>query len=171
MESTDYKLLIWEEQFTKYCDYESKCINNINQINDIKNNLNKYLGKQKKDDILFYKSLIDTSHYYLNNSLKIRKKKLLIDMNYLWSKLDERKTMDEVNKSNFMAMIKDYRKISEDIISSKNNNTVLTWVKDDKVESLQELEDEFSEIMNYHIKLIEFFSANVDLERAFYCGK
>ena len=171
MEYTDNKLLIWEEQFTKYSEYEIMCIANINYIGEIKNNLNKYLGKQKKDDILFYKSLIDTSHFYLTNALKIRKIKLLKDMNYLWSKIDERKNMDEVNKSNFMAMIKDYRKISEDIISAKNNNTVLTWVKDDKVENLHELEDEFSEIMNYHIKLIEFFSANVDLEKAFYCGK
>lgn len=171
MESTDQKLLFWEEQFTKYCDYENKCINSISEICEIKNNLNKYLGKQKKDDILFYKSLIETSHFYLVNALKIRKIKLLKDMNYLWGKIDERKVMDEVNKINFMALIKDYRKISEDIIFAKNNNTVLTWVKDDKVESLHELEDEFTEIINYHIKLIEFFYASVELEKAFYCGK
>ena len=171
MDSNDNKLLIWEELFTKYCDYENNCNININFIGEIKNNLNKYLGKQKKDDILFYKSLIETSHFYLINALKIRKIKLLKDMNYLWSKIDERKTMDEVNKSNFMALIKDYRKISEDITSAKNNNTILTWVKDDKIESLYELEEEFTEIMNYHIKLIEFFSASVDLEKAFYCGK
>ena len=58
MESSDNKILIWEEQFNNYCDYETKCNNNINFIGEIKNNLNKYLGKQKKDDILFYKSLI-----------------------------------------------------------------------------------------------------------------
>ena len=134
MELTDNKLLIWEEQFTKYCSYENKCINNINYIGEIKNNLNKFLGKQKKDDVLFYKSLIETSHFYLNNALKIRKIKFLKDMNYLWGKIDERKNMDEVNKSNFMALIKDYRKISEDILSAKSNNTTLIWVKDDKVE-------------------------------------
>lgn len=171
MDNPDNKLLIWEEQFTKYYEYENNCNLNINFIGEIKNNLNKYLGKQKKDDILFYKSLIETSHFYLINALKIRKIKLLKDMNYLWSKIDERKSMDEVNKSNFMALLKDYRKISEDITSAKNNNTILTWVKDDKIESLHELEEEFTEIMNYHIKLIEFFSASVDLEKAFYCGK
>jgi len=171
MDNTDNKLLIWEEQFTRYCEYESNCIKNINFIGEIKNNLNKFLGKQKKDDVLFYKSLIETSHFYLNNALKIRKIKFLKDMNYLWGKIDERKNMDEVNKSNFMALIKDYRKISEDILSAKSNNTTLIWVKDDKVESLHELEEEFTEIMNYHIKLIEFFTASVDLEKAFYCGK
>ena len=171
MESSDNKILIWEEQFNNYCDYETKCNNNINFISEIKNNLNKYLGKQKKDDILFYKSLIDTSHFYLSNALKIRKIKLLKDLNYLWSKIDDRKVMDEVNKSNFIALIKDYRKISEDIMSAKNNNTILTWVKDDNVESLRDLEEEFTEIMNYHIKLIEFFTASTELEKAFYCGK
>ena len=75
------------------------------------------------------------------------------------------------SKTNFMSLIKDYRKIAEDINTARNNNTILTWVKDDKVESLHELEEEFTEIMNYHIKLIEFFSASVDLEKAFYCGK
>jgi len=171
MDDTDSKLLIWEEQFNEYCVYETKCLNNIDSINEIKNNLKKYLGKQKKDDLLFYKSLIETSHFYLVNALKIRKIKLLKDMNYLWAKIDERKNMDEVNKTNFLAMIKDYRKNSEDIMSAKNNNTVLKWVKDDKVESLHELEEEFSEIINYHIKLIKFFSSSVDLEKAFYCGK
>ena len=171
MNITDNMLLIWEEQFTKYCEYEDKCNFNINYIGEIKNNLSKYLGKQKKDDILFYKSLIETSHFYLINALKIRKIKLLTDMNYLWKKIDERKNMSEVNKSNFIAIIKDFRKVSEDILSAKNNNTVLTWVKDDTIENLNGLEDEFTEIMNYHLKIIEFFSASVELEKAFYCGK
>ena len=171
MDSTDNKLLIWEEQFTKYCKYENNCIQNINFIGEIKNNLNKYLGKQKKDDILFYKSLIETSHFYLINALKIRKIKLLKDMNYLWGKIDERKTMDEVNKSNFMALLKDYRKMSEDISQAKKNNTILTWVKDDKIENLQNFENEFKEIIDYHVNLIEFFNSIVELEKTFYCGK
>ena len=33
--------------------------------------------------------------------------------------------MDEVNKSNFMALLKDYRKMSEDISQAKKNNTIL----------------------------------------------
>jgi len=171
MEKTDANILDWEEKFNKYTDFENKINLNINSMNEIKNNLKKLLGNQKKDDIVFYKSIIDNSYFYLVNSLKIRKMKFLKDLNYIWGQIDERKNMDEVNKSNFMALIKDYRKISEDILSAKNNNTVLIWVKDDKVESLHELEEEFTEIMNYHIKLIEFFTASVDLEKAFYCGK
>jgi hypothetical protein len=97
--------------------------------------------------------------------------KFLKDLNFIWSQIDERKQMDEVNKSNFMSLLKDYRKMSEDISQAKKNNTILTWVKDDKVESLQDLENDLNEVMDYHINLIEFFCSIVELEKAFYCGK
>ena len=171
MDNTDKNIINWEEKFNRYCDLETKCIANIAAISEIKNNLKKLLGNQKKDDIVFYKSLIDNSHFYLLSSLKIRKIKFLKDLNYLWAQIDERKQMDEVNKSNFIALIKDYRKMAEDIMQAKKNNTILTWVKDDKVENLQDLENDFHEIMDYHTKLIDFFSSNVELEKAFYCGK
>ena len=143
----------------------------MSAISEIKNNLKKLLGNQKQDDILFYKSLIDNSYFYLSSSLKIRKMKFLKDLNFIWGQIDERKQMDEINKSNFMALLKDYRKMSEDVIQARKNNTILTWVKDDKVENLQGLENDFKEIMEYHIKLIDFFSSSVELEKAFYCGK
>jgi hypothetical protein len=171
MENTDKNILEWEEKFNKYIDLEAKCLANIVSISEIKNNLKKLLGNQKKDDIVFYKAIIDNTHFYLSSSLKIRKTKFLKDLNYLLGQIDERKQMDEVNKSNFTALLKDYRKMAEDIAQAKKNNTILKWVKDDKVENLQDLENDFNEVMEYHIKLIEFFSAGVELEKAFYCGK
>lgn len=171
MENTDKNILEWEEKFNKYTELEIKCITNISSISEIKNNLKKLLGNQKKDDIVFYKAIIDNTHFYLHSSLKIRKIKFLKDLNYLLSQIDERKQIDEVNKSNFAALLKDYRKMAEDIAQAKKNNTILTWVKDDKVENLQDLENDFNEVMEYHIKLIEFFSSSVELEKAFYCGK
>lgn len=171
MENTDKNILEWEEKFNKYTELEGKCIANIVSISEIKNNLKKLLGNQKNDDIVFYKALIDNTYFYLSSSLKIRKIKFLKDLNYLLGQIDERKQIDEVNKSNFVALLKDYRKMAEDIVQAKKNNTSLTWVKDDKVQNLQELEKDFIEVMEYHIKLIEFFSSSVELERAFYCGK
>jgi hypothetical protein len=171
MENTDKTILEWEEKFNKYMEFENICNTNINNIIEIKNNLKKLLGNQKKDDIQFYKSLIDNSYFYLNSSLKIRKIKFLKDLNYIWNMIDERKQMDEINKLNFIALLKDYRKLSEDIINAKKNNTTLTWVKNDMVENLAEIEHDLDEIMEYHIKLIEFFSSSVMIEKAFYCGK
>ena len=83
MDNTDKNIINWEEKFNRYCDLETKCIANIAAISEIKNNLKKLLGNQKKDDIVFYKSLIDNSHFYLLSSLKIRKIKFLKDLNYL----------------------------------------------------------------------------------------
>lgn len=171
MDNIDKNILEWEDKFNKYLDFESRINNNLNAINEIKNNLKKLLGNQKKDDIMFYKSLIDNSNFYLNSSLKIRKMKFLQDLNYIWTLIDERKTMDEVNRLNFLSLLKDFRKLSEDINNAKKNNTILTWVKDDRVENVADIENGLNEIMDYHIKLIEFFCSSVEIDKAFYCGK
>ena len=86
------------------------------------------------------------------------------DLNYIWNQLDNKKIIEDLNKSNFQALLKDYRKMADDINQAKKNNTMLTWVKDDRVESLHEIEKEMEEIMEYHSKLIQFsFSVQVQI--------
>lgn len=171
MNNVEENISKWDTIFTVYLETESQCIILINEISEIKNNLKKLLGLQKPDDIVFYKSLIDNSFFYLTNSLKIRKLKMTKDLNYIWNQLDNKKIIEELNKSNFQALLKDYRKMADDINQAKKNNTMLTWVKDDRVESLHEIEKEMEEIMGYHSKLIQFFHSSVELEKIFYCGK
>jgi hypothetical protein len=93
------------------------------------------------------------------------------DLNYIWTCIDKNKQMDKINKDNFLSLINDYDKMVYNISTAKKNNTILTWVKDDKIESLHDLEKEFHEIMKYHINLIKSFSSSVELEKVFYCGK
>jgi len=171
METADQHISEWEEKFNNYVEKEAQCIANIENITEIKNNFNKLLGNQRKDDVLFYKSIIDNSLFYLNSSLKIKKIKFLKDLNYMWGKIDERKKMDEVTKTNFDFLLKDYRKLYEDILLLKKSNNKLGWVKDERTQDLQELELEITEILNYHIKLIEFFHSSTEIEKAFYYGK
>jgi hypothetical protein len=171
MNNVEENISKWDTIFSIYLDTESQCMILINEISEIKNNLKKLLGLQKPDDIVFYKSLIDNSFFYLTNSLKIRKLKMMKDLNYIWNQLDNKKIIDELNKSNFQSLLKDYRKMADDINQAKKNNTMLTWVKDDRVESLHEIEKEMEEIMDYHSKLILFFHSSVELEKIFYCGK
>jgi hypothetical protein len=140
-------------------------------ISEIKTNLKKLIGNQKKDDIIFYKSLVENSYFYLTNSLKIRKIKFLKDINYVYEMIDQKKSLDELNKSNFSAFLKDYRKIADDINQAKKNSTELTWVKDDKIANLSEIEKDMNEFMDYHLNLINFFHGSVELEKIFYCGK
>jgi hypothetical protein len=103
--------------------------------------------------------------------IKIRKIKILNDLNNIWSRIDERKHMDKINENNFSALIKDYTKLIDDIETAKKNNTTLSWVKNNKIESLYDLEKDMYEILNYHLKLIDFFYLTVELEMTFYCGK
>ena len=171
MNNVEENISKWEDEFNVYIETENKCNALINEISEIKNNLKKLLGTQKADDVVFYKSLIDNSFFYLTNSLKIRKIKMTKDLNHIWNQLDTKKIIDELNKSNFQTLMKDYRKMADDINHAKKNNTALTWVKDDRVESLNEIEKEMDEIMEYHLKLIQFFHSSVELEKIFYCGK
>ena len=163
-------LLSWENYYSTYCEIENACMQSIGSMGEIKNNLTKLLGNQKEDDIIFYKSIIDNSYFYLNSSLKIRKVKFLKDLNSIWKLIDDRKQMDEINKNNFSLLLKDYHKMAEDINFAKKNNTVLKWVKDDKIESLRELENDMSEIMKYHVTLMTYYKKFVDLEKSFYCN-
>lgn len=171
MENFDKYLLEWEDKFNLYCELESRCITNMNSIDEIKINLKKYLGNQKKDDLLFYISIIENSYFYLQNSLKIRQIKFCKDLNLIWQQINDKKIMDEVNKINFMSLLKDFKKLCDDINLAKRNNTILTWVKDDKIESIEQIIKDMEEIMNYHLKLIQFFNSNVELEKVFYCSK
>jgi len=169
MENITRNITIWDKNFIKYCELEKQCLGDLNSISEIKNNLTKLLGNQKKDDIIFYKSMIDNSFFYLTNSLKIKKTKFVKDLNFIWKQINSRQQMDELNKTNFSAMLKDYERMSRDIINAKENNTILTWVKDDKIENLQILEKEFNEIMDYHIDMIDYLYKMVTLEKTFYC--
>ena len=169
MEKITNNIITWDKKFTQYSELEKQCLDDLKSISEIKNNLTKLLGNQKKDDIIFYKSMIDNSYFYLTNSLKIKKTKFVKDLNLIWKQINHRQNIDEINKTNFSAMLKDYEKMSRDIVRAHENNTILTWVKDDKIENLQTLESELHEVMNYHIDMIEYFNKMVILDKNYYC--
>jgi hypothetical protein len=171
MDSVEENITKWDLTFNTYMDIESKCLVLIKNISEIKTNLKKLIGNQKKDDIIFYRSLVENSFFYLTNSLKIRKIKFLKDINYVYNHIDKSKNLEELNKSNFTSFLKDYRKLADDINQARKNSTALTWVKDDQIESLHEIEKDMNEIMSYHLNLINFFFGSVELEKIFYCGK
>jgi len=171
MEQVEENIQNWTNIFDNYIEIEKKSLILLQSINEIKTNLKKLIGNQKKDDIIFYRSLVENSYFYLTNSLKIRKIKFLKDINHIYELLDKKKSLDELNKSNFTAFLKDYRKIADDINQTRKNSTELTWVKDDRIADLKEIEKDTNEIMNYHLNIITFFHDATELEKNFYCGK
>ena len=77
----------------------------------------------------------------------------------------------KIKKSKDKEEMARYQKMADDINYAKQNNTILYWVKDDKVESLQQVEKDMNEILNYHINIIEYFNKFSEMERNFYCGE
>jgi hypothetical protein len=169
MESIENIINSWDKIFKDYQEAELKCSNHINNIMEIKNNLSKLIGNQRKDDILFYKSIIENSYYYLEKSLEVRKLKFIKDLNYIWHKIDDRKTLTELNNSNFATLLKDFKKVVDDMYIAKLNNTSLSWVKDDTIISLEETYKEIDDILHYHLRLIKSFQNSVMNEYSFFC--
>jgi hypothetical protein len=171
MDNIEKNIIEWLDKFNKYIETEANCIINIESIIEVRTNIDKMIHNQRKDDIQFYKSILDNSLYYLNNSLKIKKIKFTKDLNYIWNKIDERKKMDDITKTNFEYLLKDYKKVSEEIAEMKKNNNKLAWIKDETIHDLQEVEHDINGILDYHLKLIEFFHSSIEIEKVFYCGK
>lgn len=164
-------LLNWQNQYIKYCELENLCNININYIINIKNNLINLLGYHEKDDIIFYQSIINNSIFYLSNSLKIRKIKFLKDLNNVWIKInDNNKYNKDLNQLCFQSLLKDYKKISDEINISKKTHKTLYWIKNDKIKNLQEFENLFTEILQYHLKLINSLLILINHEKNFYCN-
>ena len=169
MDNIDNIINKWNKIFKDYQEVVDKCTMYINSILEIKNNLSKLIGIQRKDDINFYKSIIENSYYYLTKSLEIRKLKFIKDLNYIWYKINNCKTLSELNNSNFAILLKDFKKVVNDMYIAKLNNISLSWVKDNTIVSLEERYTEFDNILNYHIRLINTFLNNVINEYNFFC--
>ena len=163
-------IICWKNMFDNYCNIINDCNNSILSIGEIKNNLTKLLGNQKKDDIIFYKSIIDNSYFYLTNSLKIRKSKFIVDLNHILTCINECKQIEGITKSTFSSIIKDYKRMADKINNEIKNNTILKWVKNDRIDSLHELDTNMYEVMNYHIKIISNLYNMIELEKQFYCS-
>lgn len=177
----------WTNTFSDYLNIEIECNKKLAIINNIIVNLNKLLGNQKTDDLIFYISLINNSHYYLTHSLKILKIKFIKDLNGIWNIISseslifsqdsqkssktilEEPRFEVLNKLNFDRMIKEYKKKVDNIIIDKNNNSYnIKWVKNDKYENLSHFDNELNETLEYHTKLINQFKKVIDIETNFY---
>ena len=161
-------IVLWEDNYNEYTVIEKKCIDNINNINEIKNNLTKIFGTQRSDDIIFYKSIIDNSYFYINNSFKIRKNKFVKDLNYIWSQINECVQIDDINKKTFTALLRDFVKKDNDIKIQKQNNTKLKWLKNNDIFNIIDIVNNMSDIMKYHVNSFRCFLQFIELEFTFY---
>lgn len=170
----DAEIVEWLEQFKKYTEVESRCKAGVAELNSIKINLERLIGRQKKDDALFYQSIIENSYFFLENSLRIRRSKFIRDLLAISSLIENYKHIKinpkpvNIDNSSFTAITNDIKDIYEEIERAKRNSSTLSWVKDDQISTLQEIEKDMSEALTYHIILIEYFEKLVIHELNFY---
>lgn len=170
MEKVDENIKKWSEMFDKYIEIESNSTMLLIKINELKNNINKIIGKQNEDDVIFYKSMLDNSYFYLFNSFKIRKIKFQKDITNIFNKIDTSNKFEDINKPNFMLLMKDYRKVVDDYETAKKQSSLLAWIKDEKLNNFNDIENDMLETMNYHITLMTVMNAVIKVEQQYYCG-
>ena len=123
-----------------------KCRNILGKMIRQKNKLNESGDRQKKDDMLFYNSILKDSIYFYKKSLEIRRYKFIKDiseMNQFFNK--DRFPLEDVNTTIFIEILQDYYK---ELLME--NGQDLQWIKDDNLVSLIEWKKDMSFTLNYH---------------------
>jgi hypothetical protein len=164
------KLNEWNNLLDNYFTINNEFNNNINSINNMRNNLIKTLSHQEKDNIIFYQCIIDNSYFYFFNSLKIRQIKFMKDLNKIYFKINENKKIANLTNYDINLMLNDFLQLNDEIIEAKKNNTIFKWIKDDIIENLHDIENNITETLNYHLKLIDALLSYIKLETDFYCN-
>ena len=170
LDSIEDKIDKWNENNKEFLSQVDNAKIKLSEILKIKNNLNKLIGKQNDDDLKFYESIINNSYTFLGKSLQVRLRKALYDYNEIYKLIDNKKGFEILNITNFTSMMNDFSKLCGDVKSAMENNTKLTWVKDDRIESIQQIISETDDAITYHDKLIDHFNNLLDLEKMFFCG-
>jgi hypothetical protein len=70
-----------------------------------------------------------------------------------------------------MLLMKDYRKVVDDYETSKKQSSLLAWIKDEKLNNFNDIENDMLETMNYHITLMTVMNAVIKVEEQYYCGQ
>ena len=158
----------WVDLFDQYIAIDLASHGRVAQLNSLKVNLNQLIGSQKKDDVQFYRSIIENSHFYLSSSLRVRRAKFLCDISAIWGALRPGSALVSADRNIFLALTRDLTRGHETIVRAHQNCTTLSWVKRDQIDNLQEVEVDLGTTLRYHIELMTYFNALADLEFGYY---
>lgn len=140
----------------------------INNFNNYQHNLK--LNTQDKDDLIFYQSIITDSKNYLINSYKIRKKKLVYDLNQIIRMFND-KTMPnvyELNKEVINIIKKTYNKLAKEVEDNNSNNSKPVWIKNDKLRYIKNIKIEMNRTFLYHTDILNHLKKQVVQEINFF---
>ncbi len=139
----------------------SELVNNYEHLLNYKN--------QEKDDLLFYRSMICDSKNFFFPSFRIRKKKIVNDINKIIkmfryedirpiNSLDD-KIVGEI-KSHYSRLLKE--------VKDSSINVDTKWIKNNKVRSPELIRNELTRTFKYHLDINNHFYISIKNEVEFY---
>ena len=152
----------------------SKIKNKLSELNDLSINYESIINTnyQDKHDLIFYKSMILDSKKFFIPSFRIRKKKIVNDINKILKLFDFQniKYLNNID-SNTIKIIRDNfsRLITE--IKEGSNQKSTKWIKDNKIKCLDSINLELYRTFAYHININTHFLNSISSEVNFYSIK
>ncbi len=131
------------------------------------------LDCQEKDDIYFYKGMIEDSYRYHIKSFDIKKKKAIFDLNEIlensiFKKKGTPLKVVTIDKKTIVLFEESFNKIRKHITDESKNKSKPVWIKDNHLERLENLTNEMIRIFKYHYEISLFFLESVLREIQFY---
>jgi len=145
------------------------------KLKEMNINVGKYqyeleLGTQDKDDLIFYKSIILDSKKYFTNAFKIREIKLIYDLNQIMKMFNDKRLPEvfELNKNIITLLKTHYNKVLSNIKNNNQKSINPTWIKNNKLKFIKDIESEMNRIFLYHIDINTHFKSALIKEIKFY---
>lgn len=154
----------------------------IIQFSEIKNILKKFtngskeyqhninIEEQESDDLLFYKSIILDSKKFYITSHKIRKNKLVYDINQILKMFNypNMPSINEVNKTTKGILKKYYHKLAQEVKDNNDSVHKPIWIKNNKHKYIETIKREMNRTFLYHIEINTHYLENLIKELNFF---
>ena len=130
------------------------------------------LDCHEKDDIYFYKGMIEDSYNYHIKSYDIKKKKAIFDLNdILENSIFKQKgtplKVVNIDRKTILLFEESFNKIRKQIQDESKNKSKPIWIKDNHLERLENLTNELIRIFKYHYEVSLFFLESVHQKKDF----
>lgn len=159
------------DKLVELVDLIDKIKNKLVELNDLSLNYESIINSkyQDKDDLIFYKAMISDSKKFFVPSFRIRKKKIVNDINKILMMFNYH-DIRYVNyiDINTIKILKDvYTRLILEIQDSSKKNTS-RWIKENKVKCAETIKLEMERTFNYHFDVNSHFFEIISKEVAFY---
>ena len=128
----------------------------INGAKEYQHNIN--INEQESDDLLFYKSIILDSKKFFLTSHKIRKSKLIYDLNEILKMFNysHMPTVNDINKTTHNIIKKYYIKLAKEVKNIDTADKPL-WIKNNKLKYIETIKREMNRAFLYHIQINSYY--------------